>query len=188
MNWLPVSLESSWPLRPNNFLIARTLETLCDAGYLAYNFGAYGKAVLSVIDPALRHHLLRSVPLHRFTERTIVDVARFRAALERARIDGYALSDEEGMAGTRAVAAPVWNYEQRVIGALGVSFPLAARDRAAVLALGPAVRAAADRLSVHLGAVRPAGGAVRGAPRSLLAAPSPRKGAQRSAWRRKLRS
>lgn len=40
MNWLPVSLESSWPLRPNNFLIARTLETLCQAGYLEYNFGA----------------------------------------------------------------------------------------------------------------------------------------------------
>ena len=40
MNWLPVSLESSWPLRPNNFLIARTLATLCEAGYLEYNFGA----------------------------------------------------------------------------------------------------------------------------------------------------
>ena len=40
MNWLPVSLESSWHLRPNNFLIARTLETLCEAGYLEYNFGA----------------------------------------------------------------------------------------------------------------------------------------------------
>ena len=40
MNWLPVSLEKSWPLRPNNFLIARTLETLCEAGYLEYNFGA----------------------------------------------------------------------------------------------------------------------------------------------------
>lgn len=40
MNWLPVSLESSWSLRPNNFLIARTLETLCEAGYVEYNFGA----------------------------------------------------------------------------------------------------------------------------------------------------
>lgn len=39
-NWLPVSREASWPLRPNNFLIARTLETLCAAGYLEYNFGA----------------------------------------------------------------------------------------------------------------------------------------------------
>jgi CelD/BcsL family acetyltransferase involved in cellulose biosynthesis len=39
-NWLPVSRESRWHLRPNNFLIARILESLAGAGYLAYNFGA----------------------------------------------------------------------------------------------------------------------------------------------------
>lgn len=40
MSWLPVSRESSWHLRPNNYLIANLLGTLCDAGYLEYNFGA----------------------------------------------------------------------------------------------------------------------------------------------------
>ena len=40
MSWLPVSRESSWPLRPNNFLVASLLETLCQAGYAEYNFGA----------------------------------------------------------------------------------------------------------------------------------------------------
>jgi Acetyltransferase (GNAT) domain len=39
-SWLPVSRESSWHLRPNNFLVASLLETLCGAGYLEYNFGA----------------------------------------------------------------------------------------------------------------------------------------------------
>jgi CelD/BcsL family acetyltransferase involved in cellulose biosynthesis len=39
-SWLPVSKESAWPLRPNNYLIASLLETLCAAGYTAYNFGA----------------------------------------------------------------------------------------------------------------------------------------------------
>ncbi len=39
-SWLPVSRESSWHLRPNNFLIASLLETLCAAGYVEYNFGA----------------------------------------------------------------------------------------------------------------------------------------------------
>jgi CelD/BcsL family acetyltransferase involved in cellulose biosynthesis len=39
-SWLPVSRESSWHLRPNNYLIASLLETLCEAGYLEYNFGA----------------------------------------------------------------------------------------------------------------------------------------------------
>lgn len=40
VSWLPVSRASSWHLRPNNFLIAHMLETLCGAGYLEYNFGA----------------------------------------------------------------------------------------------------------------------------------------------------
>jgi CelD/BcsL family acetyltransferase involved in cellulose biosynthesis len=40
VSWLPVSRESSWPLRPNNFLVASLLETLCAAGYAEYNFGA----------------------------------------------------------------------------------------------------------------------------------------------------
>lgn len=40
VSWLPVSRESSWHLRPNNFLTASVLETLCAAGYLEYNFGA----------------------------------------------------------------------------------------------------------------------------------------------------
>ena len=39
-NWLPVSSEAAWPLRPNNFLIASILETLSAAGYVEYNFGS----------------------------------------------------------------------------------------------------------------------------------------------------
>jgi CelD/BcsL family acetyltransferase involved in cellulose biosynthesis len=40
VSWLPVSREASWTLRPNNFLIAHVLESLCAGGYLEYNFGA----------------------------------------------------------------------------------------------------------------------------------------------------
>ncbi len=40
MNWLTVSSEASWPLRPNNFIIARILSTLCEAGYIEYDLGA----------------------------------------------------------------------------------------------------------------------------------------------------
>lgn len=40
VSWLPVSRESHWHLRPNNFLVARLLESLAQGGYLEYNFGA----------------------------------------------------------------------------------------------------------------------------------------------------
>jgi CelD/BcsL family acetyltransferase involved in cellulose biosynthesis len=48
-SWLPVSRESAWPLRPNNYLIASLLETLCGAGYVAYNFGASPKDAAGLI-------------------------------------------------------------------------------------------------------------------------------------------
>ncbi|HEX7078721.1 MAG TPA: GNAT family N-acetyltransferase [Candidatus Eisenbacteria bacterium] len=48
-NWLPVSRSSSWPLRPNNFLIANVLASLCDAGYVEYNFGASPPDALGLI-------------------------------------------------------------------------------------------------------------------------------------------
>jgi CelD/BcsL family acetyltransferase involved in cellulose biosynthesis len=48
-SWLPVSKESAWPLRPNNYLIASLLETLCAAGYTAYNFGASPKDAAGLI-------------------------------------------------------------------------------------------------------------------------------------------
>jgi len=123
-------------------------------GRVAYNFGCWGKAVLAFIDPALRHHLLHTVPMRRFTPRTIVDAEGFRAALPRVRVNGFALSEEEGVLGTRAVAAPLWSYEQRVIGAIGISFPLSTSSRTGVRALGPVVRDVAQRLSLHLGARR----------------------------------
>jgi DNA-binding IclR family transcriptional regulator len=123
-------------------------------GRVAYSFGCWGKAMLAFMDPALRHHLLLTAPLRRFTPHTIVDPDRLRAALPRVRANGFALSEEEGVLGTRAVAAPLWNYEQRVIGAIGISFPLSTSSRAAARALGPVVREVAQRLSLHLGARR----------------------------------
>ena len=48
-NWLTVSRQTQWHLRPNNFLIARILETLCAAGYLEYNFGASPHAAAGLI-------------------------------------------------------------------------------------------------------------------------------------------
>ena len=47
--WLPVSREAFWHLRPNNFLVARVLETLCAAGYLEYNFGASPPGAIGLI-------------------------------------------------------------------------------------------------------------------------------------------
>lgn len=79
-----------------------------------------------------------------FTARTITDHKSLAAHLEQTRRQGYAVDDEEYDFGVRCVAAPVFDYRGKVVGAIGIS--------------GPAGRMGLDRLphfaQVVLGAAR----------------------------------
>jgi CelD/BcsL family acetyltransferase involved in cellulose biosynthesis len=77
-NWLPVSRVSSWHLRPNNFLIASVLSSLCDAGYLEYNFGA---------SPHDAHGLIRFKEGWGASRRAVLNAGR-RSGLHRRLRDG----------------------------------------------------------------------------------------------------
>ncbi len=78
------------------------------------------------------------------------------AALAAARERGYAVEDQEATVGDAGLAAPVFDWSGRVVGALGIVGPserLLADDRQSRLA--DAVRSTARALSRDLGA-RPA--------------------------------
>ena len=83
------------------------------------------------------------------------------AALERliaqARIDGHCALVDYVERGTMSIAAGVWDFRERLVGAVVLMGP---RDRMRPRAtrLTRAVRAAADRLSGELGGRPPAGG------------------------------
>lgn len=138
-------LESPEPMRVSHPVGGRT----------AYNFGSYGKVVLAFCDAEELNVRLREAPLHAFTPHTITNPKLLRKALANVRRNGYAFSDEEGLLGARAVAAPVWNHQLKLIGALGVSFPKVALDLKNVARLGALVRDAARHLSNALGAHPP---------------------------------
>ena len=58
-----------------------------------------------------------------FTPRTITDTETLRIHLEQARRQGYAVDDEEYEYGVRCVAAPVFDYRGKIVGAMGISGP-----------------------------------------------------------------
>jgi len=58
-----------------------------------------------------------------YTPRTITDPEVLRLHLEQTRRQGYAIDDEEYDFGVRCVAAPVFDYRGKVIGAIGISGP-----------------------------------------------------------------
>lgn len=134
-------LESREPMRVSHPVGGRT----------PYNFGSYGKAVMAFSDADELNARLKEAPLHAFTPRTITNPQHLRKALTEVRRHGYAFSDEEGLVGARAIAAPVWGHRMKLIGALGASFPKVALDLKKVARCGGLVKAAAQRLSIALG-------------------------------------
>lgn len=69
--------------------------------------GAVGKAFLSTLSPEEATPLISREPLPRYTPNTITDPVQYQAVLETIREQGYALDDEEYIAGVRAVAVPL---------------------------------------------------------------------------------
>lgn len=64
---------------------------------------------------------LRTTDLKPLTAQTITDTDLLRAALDRARTDGYCLVDEELEEGLRSIAAPIRDGDGRVVAAINVS-------------------------------------------------------------------
>lgn len=63
------------------------------------------------------------LPLERFTETTITDIADLRQNLHAVRSNGYAISEGEIDAGARAVAVPLKNRHDEVVAALSIEAP-----------------------------------------------------------------
>jgi DNA-binding IclR family transcriptional regulator len=124
---------------------------------------ALGRVNVAQLGDTERNALLGG-PLPRLTGRTVVDPADLAQALAKIRERGYAVEDQEATVGDAGVAAPVFDWSGRAVGALGIVGPaerLLADDTATKFA--DAVRNTARALSRDLGAGRTtvAGGAGR---------------------------
>ncbi len=84
---------------------------------------ASGKVFLAYMPPGERAKYLEP-PLASFTSKTITSPSKlnqqFNAILEK----GFALDDEEMEVGIRAISAPIFNREGKVVGALSIPSPV----------------------------------------------------------------
>lgn len=79
---------------------------------------ALGKCLMA-FDPSVE----LPADMQAFTPRTITDRETLKAHLEQTRRQGYAIDDEEYDYGVRCVAAPIYDYRGKAVGAIGVSGP-----------------------------------------------------------------
>ncbi|OGA10203.1 MAG: hypothetical protein A3D95_11535 [Betaproteobacteria bacterium RIFCSPHIGHO2_12_FULL_69_13] len=79
---------------------------------------AVAKAILPWLPQPELSGLLARLRYVRYTPKTIVSRAAFEAELRRIRAAGYAIDDEEHIAGIRCVAMPVFGHAGQVVGSL----------------------------------------------------------------------
>ena len=86
------------------------------------------------------------------TPRTLTDAGRLGEELARVAAQEFTLEDEEAAPGVRGVAAPVRDYQKRVVGAVGVVGPVSRLSLERLQGdLVSRVRAAAQTVSRRLG-------------------------------------
>lgn len=103
-------IESPKPVRPYTYLGGR-VPAYCSAT---------GKAMLAFQTEEVISGVLRK-GLKPFTDRTIVEPRRLRGELHRIRSMGYAVNLEEWREDVCGLAAPVWNHENKVVGAVSIT-------------------------------------------------------------------
>ena len=113
---------------------------------------AAGKVQLAYLDEAQLERYFANRELKRYTPHTITDPAMLRRHLAEIAHKGYAIDDEELEAEVRGVAAPIWNYENLVVGALIASGPTGRfEDERIEKELAPLLVDAAREISAKLG-------------------------------------
>ena len=117
-----------------------------------YSAAAYGKVFLSALSESEVTKLMRNNPPRAYTPRSITKPSAYRAALHLVRQQGYALDDEEYLAGVRAAAAPINDSQGRVVGALCVVGFSTRLPHDKLLRVAKQARDAAEKISEQLGA------------------------------------
>jgi DNA-binding IclR family transcriptional regulator len=112
---------------------------------------AAGKVLLSAFEQAELGDYIRSVLLEKKTEKTITDATDLEEEIRRVKRQGYAVDDEETENGGRCVAAPLFEKESRIVGAMSLIGPASRIRKEDFSRLSLLVKEAAAKASSALG-------------------------------------
>jgi DNA-binding IclR family transcriptional regulator len=110
-----------------------------------------GKALLAFRPEDEIHRILAVLPLPALTPRTITDPVALRKELAKVRAQGYSVGSEENEIGTRAVGAPIFGPDGRVIAAVNLGATTLQMKPKDVPRLGTLVKEYAMKMSERLG-------------------------------------
>lgn len=129
-------VEAEWALRLH-LAVGSSIPAHCSAS---------GKLLIAALPAEQRAALVASMPLARFTERTITDRNLMEKELDRVCATGYALDNEEYVAGVACVAVPV-RVNGEAIAAVAVHAATARLPLQMAIELVPRLDDAAQRIA-----------------------------------------
>ncbi|MCK0209732.1 IclR family transcriptional regulator [Starkeya koreensis] len=114
---------------------------------------AIGKILLSALSDPQLDAFLASISLTAITAKTIVDADLLKAAIREAGRNAIAFDDGEFDPDVRCLAAPVFDFRNRMIAAIGISAPVWRLGLNRIGEISALVQQAGRDLSVQLGHV-----------------------------------
>jgi len=115
-----------------------------------------GKAILATWDQAKLSRQVDTHGLASFTNATITAPAALDGALEKIRRVGWSFDAEERYVGMSCVGAAIYDARSEAIAGISVSGPSTRLSPDAAALFGQSVLDAANRITAHIGGVRPA--------------------------------
>jgi len=82
-----------------------------------------GKVLISELPDEELNKLLGSTPLEAFTPGTITTLDDLKVEIEKVRVQGFAIDNEELFQGLVCIAMPIRDYDNKIVAALSVSGP-----------------------------------------------------------------
>jgi DNA-binding IclR family transcriptional regulator len=118
-------------------------------------FGGSGKAILAFTTTERRERVLAEAEGHYYANGKSVDLDALRSELTVIREQGYATSRSERIAGAAAVAAPIFNHSDQVVGCISVAGPDSRLSDEELARFSSMLVAAANEISLELGHSQP---------------------------------
>lgn len=104
-----------------NLIIVKMLAQVGNRGPV--HCTSSGKALLAFLPPEKMEETITRLELVKYTNETITDLDNLRKELKRVRADGFAVDWGEREEHVRCIAAPIFNYEGRVVASVSISGP-----------------------------------------------------------------
>lgn len=108
---------------------------------------ALGKAILAHLPPTQQRKLIAATVFQKLTPQTITSEEELNRDLVRIHKRGFALDDQEAVTGARCIAAPLLNWEQKVIAGISVSGPVVRVTKKHVAEFADKLRVAAAEIA-----------------------------------------